>query len=221
MMAPVKLICLICKDSTTVTETHVVIGACRIGGFAPVHIDHEAARRKGLRGPILHGSLTAAIMSKVIGASLPSEGWTFLGQSNEYRAPVYAGYTLTTTRRLVEKRLHTGLAGTALLFEGICASQHGECVAPADAKLLRRNLGSPTPSRMPRCNPLPQAKRDQRYTAPRLKAPVTKYDQLIGFARSRLHVRRATDRAAAPGHVAQGRHGDQAEVLRPQPTGAE
>lgn len=137
---------LICKGSMTVTETHIVMGAGLIGGFAPVHVDHEAARRKGLHGPILHGSLTAAIMSTAIGRSLPSEGWTFLGQSNEYRAPVYAGDTLTTTWRLVEKRPHTGLAGTVMLFEGICANQHGERVATADAKLLRRNLGSPTPS---------------------------------------------------------------------------
>ena len=129
---------LTCTASMTVTETHIVLGAGLIGGFAPVHVDHEAARSRGLQGPILHGSLTAAIMSAAIGRSLPEGRWTFLGQSNEYRAPVYAGDTLTTTWRLTDQQPHAGLGGTVARFTGVCVNQRSERIATAEARLLRR-----------------------------------------------------------------------------------
>jgi len=139
---------LTCAGSMTVTETHIVLGAGLIGGFAPVHVDHEAARSRGLQGPILHGSLTAAIMSAAIGRSLPDGRWTFLGQSNEYRAPVYAGDTLTTTWRLAAQQPHAGLGGTVARFEGACINQRGERIATADARLLRRGDQRPTDGSM-------------------------------------------------------------------------
>lgn len=126
------------SGTMTVTETHIVIGAGLIGGFQPVHVDHEAARRRGLRGPILHGSLTAAIMSTAIGRFLPPGDWAFLGQDNEYRAPVYAGDTLTSTWRVAELRPHPALRGTVVRVEGVCINQRGERVALACARLLHR-----------------------------------------------------------------------------------
>lgn len=127
------------SGAMTVTETHIVIGAGLIGGFQPVHVDHEAARRRGLRGPILHGSLTAAIMSTVIGRNLPKGDWAFLGQDNEYRAPVYAGDTLTSTWRVAALGPQPALKGTVVRIDGICTNQRGERVATAVARLLHRD----------------------------------------------------------------------------------
>jgi 3-hydroxybutyryl-CoA dehydratase len=124
--------------SLTVTETHIVIGAGLIGGFQPVHVDHEEARRRGFAGPILHGSLTAAIMSAVIGRSLPAGKWAFLGQDNDYRAPVVAGDTLTSTWRVAAFEPHERLGGTVVRLDGDCTNQRGERVAQARARLLYR-----------------------------------------------------------------------------------
>lgn len=130
------------SGTMTVTETHIVLGAGLIGGFQPVHIDHEAARRRGLRGPILHGSLTAAIMSTAIGRGLPAGDWAFLGQDNEYRAPVYAGDTLTSTWRVAEVTPSPKLRGALVRIEGACTNQRGDRVALAVARLLRRTAST-------------------------------------------------------------------------------
>ncbi len=130
------------SGAMTVTETHIVLGAGLIGGFQPVHVDHEAARRRGLRGPILHGSLTAAIMSTAIARGLPAGDWAFLGQDNEYRAPVYAGDTLTSTWRVAELQPRPSLRGTVVRIEGVCVNQRGERVALATARMLRRDAAA-------------------------------------------------------------------------------
>ncbi len=126
------------SGSLTVTETHIVIGAGLIGGFQPVHVDHEEARRKGFSGPILHGSLTAAIMSAVIGRSLPPGKWAFLGQDTDYRAPVLAGDTLTSTWRVASFEPHARLGGTIVRLDGHCTNQRDERVAESRARLLHR-----------------------------------------------------------------------------------
>lgn len=122
--------------SLTVTETHIVIGAGLIGGFQAVHVDHAYAREAGMKGAILHGSLTAAIMSTVIGRHLPAGGWTFLEQTTRYRAPVYAGDTLTSRWVVVDHREKPSLNGVMVEFSGECRNQHDLRVAEASAKIL-------------------------------------------------------------------------------------
>jgi 3-hydroxybutyryl-CoA dehydratase len=121
--------------SMTVTETHIVVGAGLIGGFQAGHVDHEYARSIGLK-PILHGSLTAAIMSAVIGRFLPSGGWTLLEQSTRYRAPVHAGDTLSTTWKVSGHLEKPGLAGIIVALDGQCVNQNAEFVAESQSRLL-------------------------------------------------------------------------------------
>lgn len=124
--------------SMTVTETHIVVGAGLIGGFQAGHVDHEYARSIGLKGPILHGSLTAAIMSAVIGRSLPTGGWTFLEQSTRYRAPVFAGDTLFCKWQVSEHVEKHSLGGIIVVMCGECDNQNDKKVACAQASLLWR-----------------------------------------------------------------------------------
>src|SRR5664280_2785260 len=101
------------EGSMTVTETHLVLGAGLIGGFHPVHVDEQFAVAAGLRGRILHGALTAAIMSAVVGRNLPTSGWTIVEQSTRFRAPVYSGDTLQTRWTVQEPE---ALSQARLLF---------------------------------------------------------------------------------------------------------
>lgn len=127
---------VVSTGSMTVTETHIVVGAGLIGGFQAVHIDHSHARKAGLKGPILHGSLTAAMMSTVIGRHLPSGGWSFLEQSTRYRAPVHAGDTLTSEWVVLEHLNKPSLNGVIVEFSGNCTNQDGLRVAEATARIL-------------------------------------------------------------------------------------
>lgn len=132
--------------SLTVTETHIVIGAGLIGGFQAAHVDHSYARKSGLKGPILHGSLTAAIMSSVIGRYLPAGGWNFLEQSTRYRAPVHAGDTLTSEWIVVEHLAKASLNGVIVEFSGNCINQSGSRVAEATARILWKHRNVPLAS---------------------------------------------------------------------------
>lgn len=54
-------------SAMAVTETHILLGARLIGGFYPAPINQLFAAAAGLGGRILHGSLTSAIISAVVG----------------------------------------------------------------------------------------------------------------------------------------------------------
>lgn len=125
------------EGTMTVTETHLVLGAGLIGGFHPVHVDEQFAVAAGLRGRILHGALTAAIMSAVVGRNLPTTGWTVVEQSTRYRAPVYSGDTLHTQWTVQEPE---ALSEARLLFTlmGECRNQERNVVADGTVKLMLR-----------------------------------------------------------------------------------
>ena len=122
----------------TVTQTHLVLGAGLIGGFHPVHVDESFAVAAGLRGCILHGSLTAAIMSTVVGRRLPATGWTIIEQCTRFRAPVYPGDTLQTRWTVQDPE---ALSEGRVLFTltGECRSQERTVVADGTVKLMVRN----------------------------------------------------------------------------------
>jgi 3-hydroxybutyryl-CoA dehydratase len=124
------------EGSMTVTETHIVMGAGLIGGFQLAHIDQEYARSRGLKGTILHGSLTAAIMSTVVGRNLTALGWTVLEQSTRYRAVVYADDTLKIVWTASKHSLAPKLKGWIVELEGVCANQDKVVVAASTMSLL-------------------------------------------------------------------------------------
>jgi 3-hydroxybutyryl-CoA dehydratase len=127
----------ILEGSMTVTETHLVLGAGLIGGFHPVHVDEQFAVAAGLRGRILHGALTAAIMSTVVGRNLPPKGWTVVEQCTRFRAPVYCGDTLQTRWTVQEPEVLS--EGRLLLtLMGECTTQGQGVVADGTVKLMLR-----------------------------------------------------------------------------------
>jgi 3-hydroxybutyryl-CoA dehydratase len=128
----------ILEGSMTVTETHLVLGAGLIGGFHPVHIDEQFAITAGLRGRILHGALTAAIMSTVVGRNLPTKGWTIVEQCTRFRAPVYCGDTLQTCWTVQDAPQVLSEARLLLTLKGECKSQGQHVVADGTVKLMLR-----------------------------------------------------------------------------------
>jgi 3-hydroxybutyryl-CoA dehydratase len=61
------------------------------GDFNPLHLDEEVAGASRFGGRIVHGMLTASLISQLLGMELPGTGAIYLGQSLRFTAPVRIG----------------------------------------------------------------------------------------------------------------------------------
>jgi len=92
----------------TVTDADVVGFAGVTGDTNPMHLNAEFAGRTRFKGRIVHGMLTASVLSALIGTRLPGPGCAYVDQSLRFKAPVRIGDTVTArvtvTRLIPEKR---------------------------------------------------------------------------------------------------------------------
>lgn len=61
----------------------------------PAHLDEEFARTTVFGRRVVHGMLTASLISAVLGTRLPGKGAVYVSQSLQFRAPVFLGDTVT------------------------------------------------------------------------------------------------------------------------------
>jgi 3-hydroxybutyryl-CoA dehydratase len=64
------------------------------GDFNELHLDDAVAGRSRFGGRIVHGMLTASLISRLIGMELPGRGTIYLQQSVRFTAPVRIGEEL-------------------------------------------------------------------------------------------------------------------------------
>ena len=81
----------------TVTDADIVAFAAATGDANPVHLDDAYARTTPFAGRIVHGMLSAALVSAVLGTQLPGAGTIYVSQTLKFRAPVRPGDTVRTT----------------------------------------------------------------------------------------------------------------------------
>ena len=86
----------------TITETDVVLFAGLTGDNNPMHIDEEFASETRFGGRIIHGMLTASLLSSVIGMKLPGPGCIYMGQNLKFLHPVHIGDTVKAVARIEE-----------------------------------------------------------------------------------------------------------------------
>jgi acyl dehydratase len=65
------------------------------GDLNPLHVDEEFAARTPFKRRILHGMLTASILSTMVGMLLPGTGAIYRSQTIRFVLPVYVGDTVT------------------------------------------------------------------------------------------------------------------------------
>jgi 3-hydroxybutyryl-CoA dehydratase len=102
------------------------------GDTNPVHLDEEYAARTRFGRRLVHGMLTAGLISAVLGTQLPGPGSIYIRQTLAFRAPVYIGDTITATVTLKALREDKPI-GT---FETVCRNQNGDVVLEGEAVLL-------------------------------------------------------------------------------------
>lgn len=86
----------------TVSDADILLFSGVSGDTNPLHLNHEFASRTMFGGPIVHGMLTASLISTVVGTRLPGPGCIYLSQNLRFRAPVRVGDTVEVRATIVE-----------------------------------------------------------------------------------------------------------------------
>ena len=102
------------------------------GDKNPIHIDDEYAAQTQFKKRLVHGMLTAGLISAVLGTELPGEGSIYLNQSINFRAPVFIGDTITATVTVVKMHERKPI----ITMETICKNQDDVVVIEGEAVLL-------------------------------------------------------------------------------------
>ena len=80
--------------SRTITDTDLRNFSGVTGDTNPMHLNEEYAQETYFKKCIVHGFLTAGLLSTVIGTKLPGPGCIYVSQSIYFKAPVYVGDTV-------------------------------------------------------------------------------------------------------------------------------
>ena len=123
-------------DSAEITKTieqaHVDAFADLTGDHNPVHVDEEFAKTTRFGRRIAHGMLTASLISSVLANKLPGEGSVYLGQTLEFKSPVFPGDTITARVTVKEIRQDKPI----VKLETLCINQRDEIVVRGEATVL-------------------------------------------------------------------------------------
>lgn len=80
--------------SRTITETDLRNFSGVSGDTNPMHLNEEYAQQTPFHGCVVHGFLSASLISAVIGTRLPGPGCIYMGQTLKFLAPVRVGDTV-------------------------------------------------------------------------------------------------------------------------------
>jgi 3-oxoacyl-[acyl-carrier protein] reductase len=80
--------------SRTITADDVAAFARLSGDYNALHLDEEFAARTEFAQRVVHGFLSASLLSTLVGMKIPGRGALYLSQSIEFARPVYIGDTV-------------------------------------------------------------------------------------------------------------------------------
>ncbi|HYF75128.1 MAG TPA: MaoC family dehydratase [Candidatus Nitrosocosmicus sp.] len=115
----------------TISEADVYMFAGVTGDMNPAHINHEAMKDTKFGGRIVHGMLTAGLVSAVLGMHLPGPGTIYLSQQLTFKAPVKIGETVKAVAEVVEK-----LEKGRVRIKTTCYNQDGAEVLDGEALVI-------------------------------------------------------------------------------------
>ena len=115
----------------TMTETDTYLYAGLTGDLNPAHINQAVSENGMFGGRIVHGMLSAGLVSAVLGMQLPGPGTIYVGQELAFKAPVHFGDTITATVTATEK-----VKDRLLKLETVCTNQDGTVVVDGIATVM-------------------------------------------------------------------------------------
>ena len=117
--------------SKTLTETDTYLYAGITADLNPAHINQAASEDTRFGGRIVHGMLSAGLISAVLGMQLPGPGTIYVGQELSFKAPVHFGDTITATVTAEEK-----VKEKFLRLKTVCTNQRDEVVIEGYATVM-------------------------------------------------------------------------------------
>lgn len=115
----------------TVSEADVTLFAGLSGDTNPLHLDQSFASQTRFGDRIVHGMLSASLISTVFGTRLPGPGCVYLSQTLRFKAPVKLGDTVqarVTVKEIQEEKRR-------VLFDTVCTIAD-EVVLDGEAELM-------------------------------------------------------------------------------------
>ena len=88
--------------SKTLTDADVTMFAGVSGDSNPLHLSETFASHARTRGRVVHGMVTASLISTLVGTRLPGPGSLWMGQQLNFRVPVRVGETVVAEAVVVE-----------------------------------------------------------------------------------------------------------------------
>lgn len=118
--------------SMTITDETIRAFADLTGDHNPVHLDeaYAAGTRFGRR--IAHGMIAAGLISAALANDLPGPGTVYLGQTLQFKAPVYPGDTITASVEVKTVRADKPI----VVLTTVCTNQDGTRVLEGEATVL-------------------------------------------------------------------------------------
>jgi len=116
----------------TFTEEDVVSFAGLSLDTNPVHLDEEYAAGTLFKRRIVHGMLSASLISAALATKCPGPGSIYLGQELSFQKPVYFGDTLTARVEVIEK-----LPKRVVVLSTTVTNQNGDVVISGKATLKK------------------------------------------------------------------------------------
>lgn len=113
------------------TRRDIALFAIVSGDVNPAHLDPAYAETDMFHEVIAHGMWGGALISAVLGTTLPGPGTIYLGQDLRFRRPVRIGDAVTATVSLVEKHPDKAIA----VFDCTLTNQFGETVVEGQARV--------------------------------------------------------------------------------------
>lgn len=87
----------------TITKEDVDTFSILTGDMNPLHIDYEFGRKSKFEKNIVHGMLCASLFSTLVGMHYPGEKCLYLGQTLQFRMPLFYGETVEVRGTVLEK----------------------------------------------------------------------------------------------------------------------
>ncbi len=116
----------------TITESDVYLFAGITGDMNPAHVNEKAASEGIFKTRVVHGMLSASLISAVLGTQLPGPGAIYLGQDIKFVKPVYFGDTVCANVEVVELKPDKNIC----IMETTCTNQHGDVVVKGTATIM-------------------------------------------------------------------------------------
>ncbi len=87
----------------TITQDDVSTFASLSGDFNPLHVNEEFGRSSQFGKNVVHGMLSASLFSTLVGMYCPGEKCLYLGQTLQFRMPLFYGETVKVKGTVTNK----------------------------------------------------------------------------------------------------------------------